>query len=569
MRLPNPNHAVCVWLCAVTLAAQEQRAPTFRVSSDLVIVDLVASDQKGRFVSDLRADEIQVLESGKPQKVQFVHLIGEARAGDAGPQSPDAGRLGLPNSAPATSRADQADPLRVAVIVDLASTPVQDMPRVQDAIVRMASEELPGDVHVLVASVAPALTIHQWFTNDRARIAAAARALPVPRSHVGLAELLEQGQQSCALSGLPPLPQLVSMAKAMILETRQQVAGTSASLGVFARGLAFMPGRKHLVLYTRGYPFDATSHAVDLIGAAAAACGGDPVQLRRAAAAELSGLGGSDAIGAVRSLADQANRSQVSFYAIDPRGLATAFPDARQDVSAKSARSGQLTRAAAIEATLPQEYLRVVAAETGGRAFLNTNDLRLGLRRAWGDAAAYYLIGYTPAAGRRKGRYQQIDVKVSRPGLDLRFRRGYHEATDKERQSADIESALRSPSAFEHAGLDVEATVERDRLLRVIAYVPPGAITFSRLETREVAELTVHGTLRDSAGKLVGGKSLFGKDVTLRLTDQQVAALRRSDNAEIPVDVSAPPPGRYQLTVVARDRGGWIGAKTIDVNVPK
>jgi hypothetical protein len=106
-------------------------------------------------------------------------------------------------------------------------------------------------------------------------------------------------------------------------------------------------------------------------------------------------------------------------------------------------------------------------------------------------------------------------------------------------------------------------------LLRVIAYVPPGAITFSRLETREVAELTVHGTLRDSAGKLVGGKSLFGKDVTLRLTDQQVAALRRSDNAEIPVDVSAPPPGRYQLTVVARDRGGWIGAKTIDVNVPK
>jgi VWFA-related protein len=569
MRLPNPNYAVCVWLCAVTLAAQEQRAPTFRVSSDLVIVDLVASDQAGRFVSDLRADEIQVLENGKPQKVEFVRLIGEARTGGVGPESPAAGRLGQPNSAPATSRADQADPPRVAIIVDLASTPVQDMPRVQDAIVRMVSEELPADVQVLVGSVGPALTIHQWFTNDKAHIAAAARALPVPGSQVGLPELLEQGQQSCALSGLPPLPQLVSMAKAMILETRHKVAGTSASLGLFARGLAFMPGRKHVVLYTRGYPFDATAHAVDLIGVAAAACGGDPVQLRRAAAAELSGLGESDAIGAVRSLADQANRSQVSFYAIDPRGLATTFPDARQDVSAKSARSGQLTRAAATETTLPQDYLRVVAAETGGRAFLNTNDLRSGLRRAWGDAAAYYLIGYTPAAGRRKGRYQQIDVKVNRPGLDLRFRRGYHEATDKERQSADIESALRSPSAFEHTGLDVEATVERDRLLRVIAYVPPGAITFSRLETREVAELTVHGTLRDSAGKLVGGKSLFGKDVTLRLTDQQVAALRRSDNAEIPVDVSAPPPGRYQLTVVARDRGGWIGAKTIDVNVPK
>jgi VWFA-related protein len=556
-----------VWLTDSAAPGARQAGPQqFRVGAELVVVDLVALDRRGEFVDDLQTSDIDILENGQRRPVEFVQLV--RRRGSAS-QAPGAGRPegDAPVPLPVPVAAALADPVRLTVVVDLMTTTPEDMIRVKDAVTRMVTEELDQGTEVMVSTLWHGLTVVQPFTANRVQLRAAIEGLQGRNADtVGLASIVDLAQRSCAMTGFPPMPQLVSMAKSMIAESRQQFAAASSAMGALSRALAALPGRKHIVLYTRGYALDATAHAIDMIGAAGAACGLDPVAVGRAAASDLTAVASFDAVSPLRALADLANRSQVAFYPIDPRGLVVTGPQAKDAITAGGVRGGAALKASAADTVLPQEFLRVVAGDTGGRAFLNTNDLERGLRRAWADASEYYLIGYVPASGRRKGAFQRIEVKTGRPDLSLFYRRGYYEATDRERTTADVEQAMREPGAFAHAGLEVEAIVERGRL-RVVAFIPPEVLLFTPSGGQHAGAVSLHASLRDERGRLVGGKSLFGRDVGFKLTDQQLAGLRASDNLEIPVEVAAPPPGSYQLVLVARDSGGWIGAQALTVGV--
>jgi VWFA-related protein len=476
------SQGLLLLLLVPPLYGQTQPPPTFRLGTELVVVDLVPTDRAGRFVADLQASEVRLLEDGKPQRIEFLRLV-RLRPDDPPASSPSV----VPPSQPGTPPADDArapdarreEPARVAIVIDLVSTPAEELPRVKDAIRRMLLEELPDGTEIMLATVWHGLTIQQPFTTNRQTMVAALETVAMPTGgNLSLLEILDTAQRACDTMGLPPLPQLIAMGKSYVLEIQQQLTAASEALGIFTRSLAVLPGRKHVVLYSRGYALNPVGHVLDLIGAAAAACGGDASQFRNLAARELAAVDGFDAAGAVRTLVDQANRWQVSFYAVDPRGLAVTTPQAKDQVSARSTRQGTASRLAALDATLPQEYLRTVAGDTGGRAYLNTNDLARGLRRAWVDASEYYLVGYTPPPADKKGRFRRIDVKVSRPDVDVRFRRGYYERTERDLVAADVQNALRLPDAFEQAGLEVDAFVERAQL-RVVSYVPPRALRFT------------------------------------------------------------------------------------------
>jgi VWFA-related protein len=109
------------------------------------------------------------------------------------------------------------------------------------------------------------------------------------------------------------------------------------------------------------------------------------------------------------------NNAQVALYSVDARGLIGAFT---------------YDRGRARVVTLSMVYdnldiLTITADETGGRAFYNTNDLARSLHRALDDAGHTYVLGYYPSHGRWDGRYRQIRVRVTRPGVEVRHRRGY------------------------------------------------------------------------------------------------------------------------------------------------
>ena len=110
-----------------------------------------------------------------------------------------------------------------------------------------------------------------------------------------------------------------------------------------------------------------------------------------------------------------ANRANCAIYALDPRGLAAFEFDIDQGV-------GQQLDKAALDAGL--DTLRTLADETDGRAILNSNDLVKGLAQMVKDASSYYLLGYT-ASSPTDGKFKQIKVRVKRPGLQVRARKGY------------------------------------------------------------------------------------------------------------------------------------------------
>src|SRR5262249_6715822 len=139
-------------------------------------------------------------------------------------------------------------------------------------------------------------------------------------------------------------------------------------------------------------------------------------------------------------------------YSLDAKGLQTLMPTAADNTGAMNgpqfAEALSRMRQQNFES---QDGLVFLARETGGVAFLNNNDLNLGIRRALKDQQSYYLLGFDPEDEKFDRKYHSIKLKVSRPGLQTRTRAGFLGITDRPKEiapqtrEAQILSALFSP----------------------------------------------------------------------------------------------------------------------------
>ena len=567
--MPRTFSALIAAAGLLTVVAAQEQTPVFRVSSDLVVVDLIATDREGRFVDDLRADEVRIMEDGKPQKLQYLRLVRRGpSAASAGTVEPAAGGSGPATASPAHATDEE---MQLGIVIDLGSMPADAFPRVRSAILDLLRNDLPAGVPVMIASVTPDATIHQPFTTDRAKLVAAVEALPLSLAdQATFVDVVGAIDVRCAAAQpLRAAEAAVAIGKQVIREANRRVAAASQALSMVARSLAPHRGRKHIVLYSAGYALDPVAQAIDAIAAGVAACtGGDTMALRRYASGELSALASDAAADGLRSAVDRANRSQASFYTIDPRGLMTGIVQPQQGGRTRGGGAGPLFRFATLDDRLSHDFLRTLAADTGGRSFFNSNDIGAGLRRAWQDADSYYLIAYAPESTRKRGRFRRISLKIDRPGLDLRYRQGYFEVNEKDLADSDIDTALRVPGAFVRDGFGVSTGIDAGTL-RITVRLPPSAIRFTLSQGEYRADFSVHGELRTERGTLVGGRPLDGKDVALRLTPQQMQAMRSTGSLGVRLEAPVPQPGVYRLAMVARDSGGWIAVRTVDVTIPR
>jgi hypothetical protein len=123
-----------------------------------------------------------------------------------------------------------------------------------------------------------------------------------------------------------------------------------------------------------------------------------------------------------RLMLDEANRANTSFYPVDPRGLAVFDtpigpdkpPSIVVDQKMLQTRIGSL---------------RTLADLTDGLAIVSSNNIAAGLKRVVDDLTSYYLLGYY-ASGKLDGKFHSISVRVKRPGVRVRARRGYLAATE-------------------------------------------------------------------------------------------------------------------------------------------
>jgi hypothetical protein len=124
----------------------------------------------------------------------------------------------------------------------------------------------------------------------------------------------------------------------------------------------------------------------------------------------------------LRDVFDACNRHNTSIYALDPRGLTTGDFDITANISIRT--SQQYLNSS-------MDALRTLAENTDGRAIVNRNDLGNAMKQIVRDASAYYLVGYTTSAP-TDGKFHEIDVRVKRPGVQVRARRGFWAYTDED-----------------------------------------------------------------------------------------------------------------------------------------
>ena len=127
----------------------------------------------------------------------------------------------------------------------------------------------------------------------------------------------------------------------------------------------------------------------------------------------------------MRDIIDEANRANASFYTVDPRGLPVFDTPIGPDKPLPPSIDQQILRHRI-------DTLRVLADNTDGLAVVNSNDIEKGLRRMAADLTSYYLLGYYSSNPRLDGRFRTITVKVTKPGIDVRARKGYKAATERE-----------------------------------------------------------------------------------------------------------------------------------------
>lgn len=393
-------------LAALTIAtafAQEPRdssEPLIRVTSTLVQVDAIVTDRQGRPATGLEQADFEILQDGKPREISSFQFVEAVRA--AGPRR-DTG----PVPPRELSRAEVRR--TVAIVVDDLGISFASMNYVRESLKKFVEKNLAeGDIAAIVRTGGgPGAS--QEFTADRARLAAIAERLrwnPIGRS--GTAPFAALDDQSADVE---------EMAAAMSQEQEEYFAlGSIGALQSIVAGLAEMPGRKSIILFSEGLTIVSPDQGATRV---------------------TRGLEG---------FIDSANRAAVSIYTVDPRGLQTAGFTAA-DGGNPGRRS--TTGAAALERRRQanrdsQMSLQYIARETGGLYFQDDNDLARGLDRALADQQSYYLLAFRPADNYFDGRFHRITVRVKKPGFNVRSRGGFLGTEEKKTAAPErLEPAAR------------------------------------------------------------------------------------------------------------------------------
>lgn len=436
-------------LTAAVAAQQPDTArPRFRAGTNLVTIDAYISED-GTPVTDLRADEVEVLEDGRPQKIEDFRLVHTSKPLTSVTTSSD----------PSVSRAALTDPdARVfAIFIDTWHISAE------------GSHQGAAPVAGLLNDVIGADDLVGWTTPDLP-----ARSMPLSRRTAGIQRALEQYKHwnerdkvdtdprerelmFCYPDDDPKQPQFRGVAKELIERRRERK--TMLALDDLIKHLgALRDDRKFVFLLTEGWVQFRPNHFLsnELAGSVPSQA---PVRVgsdgRLTTDTELpSGAGGFEScererttlalVDHSRKLEDlwqRANRENVTFYVVDPRGAAP-FDDSIGFLRPATPPEDRARMA------LRQGGLRDLAEQTDGVALLNTSYTREGVARMMADLRSYYLMSYYSTNTRMDGCFRKIAVRVKRPGVEVRARPGYLAPTE-----AEILGAAATPAAGPATGV--------------------------------------------------------------------------------------------------------------------
>ncbi len=494
---------------------------TIRAVSEGIILDVVVRDRSGRPVLDLRPEEIEVFEDGVRQVVRSFRFVGQDQAA----ASPQSGRPAQRLSE--LERRPPVDPFRHLNLVALVFERLPDTARqmAREAALHFVDAAMPENTLVAVFAIDNSLLLVEHYTNDREALRAGIRKATsgaygqfdsqstdtIQGQMQELTRRTDRDQEAAAvLGGRSFTPSLLELQESELEEMTLNVLRQAERMMLYQRGHATitslralvreegkLAGRKTLVLFSAG------------------------IQIPH------------EVVTRYHQLVSEANRANVSIYTVDARGLHTEdmMADVRYALSqaVAASRSQMLTglgRMVTRDETLIDQYAETairlngygtldnLARSTGGFLLANTNDPRELIARVGEDIRSYYEVAYTPSVLRYDGRFRQIVVRVSRPGVTVQSRSGYFALppeVDAPIQAYEIPMlvALNSdaPAAdFEHRSrvLHFEPSDRGERLV-VIVEVPLGTFHFAEdpAESLYRSRFSIMALIKDPEGRVV------------------------------------------------------------------
>ncbi|HEX4038888.1 MAG TPA: VWA domain-containing protein [Acidobacteriaceae bacterium] len=386
---------------------------TFQANANLVLVDVVVRD-KGKPVEGLRQSEFQVLEDGKPQTISVFeeHKASDVQESAEAPVLPPHVYGNFPRYR-ITSAAN-------VLLLDALNTPLNDQNYARQQMLKYLHTIPPG-TQIAVFTLASRLRMVSGFTTDAGVIEQALELGHTPTQKSLMTDPEGDQAEKVAEAGvkaeLPEMAQEVDEFERdrQIFQDEQRVDITLGAFGELARFLSAVPGRKNLIWVSGGL-----SRALDP----------DLSRLNTVGAARFGP--------AARSVNAELSRARVAVYPVDARALMNLTNSNVANVIAPT-EMGMLadTEAAKAEAvqndiTTPQEWgesqleMKLVAADTGGLAFYNTNAVGKAIEDAIADGENYYTLGYAPQEEKNDGAYHTIAVRMEEGKYELQYRHGYY-----------------------------------------------------------------------------------------------------------------------------------------------
>lgn len=412
-------------------SSDQSPIPIYQTNSHAVVVDIVVTRQKGDPVLGLHQQDFRVFEDGKPQNVDFFE---EHTAIPAPPVT-------LPKLPPNVYSNVPAAPLTDSVnvlLLDSLNTPGADQVFVHQQVLKYVQSMKPG-TRIAVFTLGDQLNFIQGFTSDPTQLLAALNGHAFAQFNPLNTSLSRSGGGNSAGHSVVATHDNFNHLR------RDEM--TLEAFRIMARYLTAIPGRKNLIWFSTNFPIylfpekQAVSHFPEMDQE-------------------------------IRDTSDLLTLARVAVYPIEAEGMMNDhWMEADQSGNSRGAESGEgagsneggsgfgrgssagpalmseamseSTRRARIISNMEQ-----VAADTGGQAIFNSNDLIGAMARSMQNGAHYYTLVYTPLNTSMNGQFRQIDVKLDPAStvgqkLTLSYRRGYY-ADDLDRTNPASPSAKKS-----------------------------------------------------------------------------------------------------------------------------
>jgi VWFA-related protein len=533
-------------LPAITLLAQDQN-PTIRVTTRLVQVNVVVH-KKGEPVSDLKKEDFTIFDKGKELKVAVFAVDSIDAPPKAWPPLP-------PNIF--SNRVQRNDtPTSITVILmDGLNTRFEDQAYSRKQIVKFLSQLQPHD-RVAIYLLGSNLRILHDFTNDSDHLA---KALAKYQGRIS-GELDAADPAPQASTGNDDLDQFLSNADQAISDFQNvnRAQFTLDAMEAIAHHLAAMPGRKNLVWVSGGFPFTLGLEPEDFSL-------DNPNREHRTFNEETT------------RVARAMNDANIAIYPVDARGLITnpnmsASMPSRPIVSNPRGRPGP-PPAIAKGSFIPANHdtMQILAERTGGKAFYNTNDLAGAVRNAVNDARVTYTLGFYPVSEDWDGKFHEIKVKVDRPGVDVRYRKGFVAFTAQtpspKEIKAEIQNALATP--LEGTGIGVNAridTVDKPKpgSLQIVTQIDQANIVLQPQNDRWAGALEVGWVQVAADGKILNVET---QALTMNLKKERYDDVQK--HGLIFTKVIEPVENAFHLRIIVVDHAtGNVGSLQIPIKVP-